>query len=170
MIDTNFDVIKILSAGATALGAGAETESRWEIPSAHPDPIDLAVGMPVPERIPMAFLANHFSNVLSSGRFGEMEYEYGRGKIDLRELLNDPSNGFTSLSQTPDNFILFNGGSGCMESFCATFLNPGDIVLVEGPSFSGTVETILKYQGKIIEVPMTAEGMSYQASVGEVVK
>ncbi len=163
MIDTNFDVIKILSAGATALGAGAETESRWEIPSAHPDPIDLAVGMPVPEGIPMASLANHFSNVLSSGRYGEMEYEYGRGKIDLRELLNDPSNGFTSLSQTPDNFILFNGGSGCMESFCATFLNPGDIVLVEGPSFSGTVETILKYQGKIIEVPMTAEGMSYQA-------
>ena len=77
MIDTNFDVIKILSAGATALGAGAETESRWEIPSANPDPIDLAVGMPVPEGIPMASLANHFSNVLSSGRYGEMEYEYG---------------------------------------------------------------------------------------------
>ncbi|HIC48994.1 MAG TPA: PLP-dependent aminotransferase family protein, partial [Dehalococcoidia bacterium] len=47
--------------------------------------------------------------------------------------------------------------------FCATFLNPGDIVLVEGPSFPGTVETILKYQGKIIEVPITPEGMSYQA-------
>jgi len=156
-------IINILSAGAKALGAGAEAESRWEIPSAHPDPIDLAVGMPVPEGIPMASLANHFSSVLSSGRNGEMEYEYGRGKIDLRELLNDPSNGFTSLSQIPDNFILFNGGSGCMESFCATFLNPGDIVLVEGPSFPGTVETILKYQGKIIEVPITPEGMSYQA-------
>jgi len=168
MIDINFDVIKILSAGAEALGAGAKEESRWEIPTDHPDPIDLAVGMPVPEGIPMASLANHFSKVLSSGRYMEMEYEYGRGKIDLRELLNDPSNGFTSLSQTPDNFILFNGGSGCMESFCATFLNPGDIVLVEGPSFSGTVETILKYQGKIIEVPMSTEGMSYQ-SIEEIV-
>ena len=49
MIDTNFDVIKILSAGAKALGAGAIEESRWEIPTDHPDPIDLAVGMPVPE-------------------------------------------------------------------------------------------------------------------------
>ena len=163
MIDTNFDVIKILSAGAKALGAGAIEESRWEIPTDHPDPIDLAVGMPVPEGIPIASLAKHFSKVLSSGNYMEMEYEYGRGKIDLRELLNDPSNGFTSLAQTPDNFILFNGGSGCMESFCATFLNPGDIVLVEGPSFSGTVETILKYQGKIIEVAMNREGMSYQA-------
>ena len=163
MIDTNFDVIKILSAGAKALGAGAIEESRWEIPTDHPDPIDLAVGMPVPEGIPIASLAKHFSKVLSSGNYMEMEYEYGRGKIDLRELLNDPSNGFTSLAQTPDNFILFNGGSGCMESFCATFLNPGDIVLVEGPSFSGTVETILKYQGKIIEVAMSQEGMSYQA-------
>ena len=163
MIDINFDVIKILSAGAKALGAGAIEESRWEIPTDHPDPIDLAVGMPVPEGIPIASLAKHFSKVLSSGNYMEMEYEYGRGKIDLRELLNDPSNGFTSLAQTPDNFILFNGGSGCMESFCATFLNPGDIVLVEGPSFSGTVETILKYQGKIIEVAMNREGMSYQA-------
>jgi len=75
MIDTNFDVIKILSAGAKALGAGAEEESRWEIPTDHPDPIDLAVGMPVPEGIPMASLANHISKVLSSGRYMEMEYE-----------------------------------------------------------------------------------------------
>ena len=87
MIDINFDVIKILSAGAKALGAGAIEESRWEIPTDHPDPIDLAVGMPVPEGIPIASLAKHFSKVLSSGNYMEMEYEYGRGKIDLRELL-----------------------------------------------------------------------------------
>ena len=154
MSDTKFDVLEILSTGAKALGAGVDSESRWEIPTDHHDPIDLAVGMPVPEGIPMDSMADHMSQVLHSGKFTEMEYEYGRGKADLRELLNDPIYGFTSLPQTPDNFILFNGSSGCMESFCATFIDPGDIVLVEGPSFSGTVETILKYQGKIIEVPL----------------
>jgi len=49
-----------------------------------------------------------------------------------------------------------------MESFCATFIDPGDIVLVEGPSFSGTVETILKYQGRIIEVPLDEDGISIE--------
>ena len=162
MSDTKFDVLEILSTGAKALGAGGDSESRWEIPTDHHDPIDLAVGMPVPEGIPMASMADHMSQVLHSGKFTEMEYEYGRGKADLRELLNDPIYGFTSLPQTPDNFILFNGSSGCMESFCATFIDPGDIVLVEGPSFSGTVETILKYQGKIIEVPLDEDGISIE--------
>jgi len=162
MPDTHFDILKILSTGAKALGAGAESESRWEIPTIHPDPIDLAVGMPVPEGIPMDSMADHISQVLCSGRYSEMEYEYGRGKADLRELLNDSIHGFTSLPQTPDNFILFNGSSGCMESFCATFIDPGDIVLVEGPSFSGTVETILKYQGRIIEIPLSEEGISVE--------
>ena len=163
MPDTDFDILQILSTGAKALGAGVESESRWEIPTEHPDPIDLAVGMPVPQGIPVDSMADHISRVLRSGKFTEMEYEYGRGKADLRELLNDPIHGFTSLPQTPDNFILFNGSSGCMESFCATFINPGDIVLVEGPSFSGTVETILKYQGRIIEIPLGEEGISIQA-------
>ena len=166
--NTNFDVKGLLSFGAKALGAGVESESRWEIPTDHSDPIDLAVGMPAPDKIPMESLANHFSKVLLSGNPAELEYEYGRGKVDLRELLNDPAKGFTTLSQTPDNFILFNGGSGCMESFCATFLDPGDIVLVEGPSFSGTVETVLKFQGRIIEVPVSKDGMSFE-SIEEIV-
>ena len=62
--NTNFDVKGLLSFGAKALGAGVESESRWEIPTDHPDPIDLAVGMPAPDKIPMESLANHFSKVL----------------------------------------------------------------------------------------------------------
>ena len=73
MSDTKFDVLEILSTGAKALGAGVNSESRWEIPTDHPDPIDLAVGMPVPEGIPMDSMAGHMSQVLRSGKFTEME-------------------------------------------------------------------------------------------------
>ena len=56
MSATKFHVLEILSTGAKALGAGVDSESRWEIPTDHHDPIDLAVGMPVPEGIPMLSL------------------------------------------------------------------------------------------------------------------
>ena len=49
-----------------------------------------------------------------------------------------------------------------MENICKTFLNTGDVVLVESPSFSGTVRTIQGYGAEVIAVPMTSEGANVE--------
>ena len=49
-----------------------------------------------------------------------------------------------------------------MENICKTFLNTGDVVLVESPSFSGTVRTIQGYGAEVVAVPMTSEGANVE--------
>lgn len=94
-----------------------------------------------------------------------LEYNYGRGYDRLRYLLNHEEMGFSDYPSGEDNFILFNGSSGCMENFCSTFVDPDDIVIVEGPSFPGTVGTILKYRGDVREVSVDTEGASLEEIV-----
>jgi len=160
MLAKTFDINSMVSEGAKLLGVGTEEGSAWEIPTNHSDPIDLVVGMPSPSHMPFASMSRLISESIESGDPAVMEYEYGRGNPVLRGILKDEKYGFTDFPSNEDQFILFNGSSGCMESFCATFVDHGDVVIVEGPSFPGTVETILKYRGEIQEVSIDSEGAS----------
>jgi DNA-binding transcriptional MocR family regulator len=55
---------------------------------------------------------------------------------------------------------MHNGSSGCLENVCKAFIGPGDIAIVESPSYSGTVRAIRGFQADVIEVPMDKEGIN----------
>jgi 2-aminoadipate transaminase len=64
------------------------------------------------------------------------------------------------MSLGPENFVIHNGSSGSIDNVCSALLDPGDVVIVERPSFSGTVRTIRGHMADIVEAPMTDEGVS----------
>jgi len=41
-----------------------------------------------------------------------------------------------------------------------TFVDPGDIVIAEGPTYPGAVPTLTTYQARVIHIPLDAHGMS----------
>jgi 2-aminoadipate transaminase len=163
MDQKGFDINTLLSQGAKLRGAGSTTPSTpWGASSDRADLIDLRVGMPDRETLPSAAFSKHISKILESGNVKALEYEYGSGDPDLKSILSDPSNGFTDHLSTTDQFSFYNGSSGCMEAFCATFVDKGDVVLVEGPSFPGTVRAILRSEGLIVEIGSDLDGASIE--------
>ena len=54
---------------------------------------------------------------------------------------------------------MHNGSSGCLENILRAFVQPGDVVIVESPSYSGTVRAILGYQAEVVEVSMNRHGI-----------
>jgi 2-aminoadipate transaminase len=58
-----------------------------------------------------------------------------------------------------DDFILTNGAAGAIDLVCATLLNPGDVVLSEIPTFTGSVRTMRGHQADIVGVRLDDEGI-----------
>ena len=50
-----------------------------------------------------------------------------------------------------------------MDNIARTFVRAGDVVISEGPSFSGFVDTIQACQAEIVEVPIDEDGISLEA-------
>jgi 2-aminoadipate transaminase len=59
-----------------------------------------------------------------------------------------------------DQFILTNGSAGAIELVSKTMIDPGDIVIVEAPTFSGSLRTFRGYQANIVSVPTDEGGMN----------
>ena len=92
-----------------------------------------------------------------------MVYGGWMGFEGLREAMADRQNRIESLDLDADNFIIHNGSSAAMDNIAKAFIQPGDVVIVEGPSFSGIVETIRGYMAEVVEVPIDDDGVSLEA-------
>ena len=141
---------------------GSATDSGRLLPqldSGHSDPIVLNGGIPDETVFPVDYLADIFTKIIKNNPSDSLMYGGWFGYEGCREEIATRQNKLEHISSLkPENIIMHNGSSGCMENICKTFINVGDIVLVESPSFSGTVRTLQGYGAEIIPVPMTSDG------------
>ncbi|MBI15856.1 MAG: hypothetical protein CL782_06420 [Chloroflexi bacterium] len=162
----NFDVISMLSSAAQIIVPGSATDSGRLLPQLdtdHPDPIVLNGGIPDETVFPVDYLADVFTKIIKNNPSDSLMYGGWFGYEGCRNEIADRQNKLENISSLqPENIIMHNGSSGCMENICKTFLNTGDVVLVESPSFSGTVRTIQGYGAEVIAVPMTSEGANVE--------
>ena len=158
----NVDASSLLSTAAQIMMPGSVTDSGRLFPqldTTHPDPIVLNGGIPDETVFPVDYLAEVFSKTIKENPSDSLMYGGFFGYEGCREEIASRQNKLEKISSLkPENIIMHNGSSGCMENICKTFINTGDIVFVESPSFSGTVRTLQGYGAEIIPVPMTSEG------------
>jgi len=156
------DVFSLLSSAAQIIVPGSATDSGRLLPqldSGHSDPIVLNGGIPDETVFPVDYLADIFTKIIKNNPSDSLMYGGWFGYEGCREEIATRQNKLEHISSLkPENIIMHNGSSGCMENICKTFINVGDIVLVESPSFSGTVRTLQGYGAEIIPVPMTSDG------------
>ena len=145
---------------------GSATDSGRLLPQLdtdHPDPIVLNGGIPDETVFPVDYLADVFTKIIKNNPSDSLMYGGWFGYEGCRNEIADRQNKLENISSLqPENIIMHNGSSGCMENICKTFLNTGDVVLVESPSFSGTVRTIQGYGAEVVAVPMTSEGANVE--------
>ena len=167
------DVDDLLSERTKNIGKGNDTDAgrMWRLPTDHPDPIVLAGGIPDDTVLPTGHLIhgitsaieNHADDALNYG--GWFGYEKCRNAIAMRQ------NQIEGTSLNANNIIMHNGSSGCLENILKAFVEPGDVALVESPSYSGTVRAILGYQAEVVEVPMRKNGIDldiFQSTINEI--
>ena len=166
------DVRSLLAGSALAVGAGTPTDAgvSWLLPSRAERPIVLAGGIPDPATLPVKDLQEALAGALESSPEETLRYGGVLGYDGLREALAERYSRLDGVKLTLDNFIIGNGSAGAIGNVCDAFLEPGDVVIVESPSFSGSIRTIRGHMADIVSVAMDEGGLQLDLVAREIEK
>ncbi len=126
--------------------------------TAQPDIISLAGGLPAPELFPVDEYRRAFEWVLETSGAEALQYGPSEGYRPLRALLAQRLTGF-GMRSTPDDVLVTNGSQQALDLIGKIFLNPGDTVLVEKPTYMGALQAFNQYQATYAVAPMDDDGM-----------
>ncbi len=155
----------LASEAARMAGVGDPTDAgwTWTLPSEYPDLTPLGGGIPDAPTLPARELRDALNSVLDEEADEAMVYGGWMGFEGLRDAMAARQNRIEGLALDASNFIIHNGSSAAMDNISKAFIRAGDVVIVEGPSFSGIVETIQSYLAEVVEVPMDEGGISLES-------
>ena len=146
-----------LSHRARSLGP-----SPWGMPAATAPtiaPIALTGGIPDPGALPIRELAQCSQTVLDQSGPDALRYGGVQGYLGLREWLAAWLSRREGVAVEPTWLMLGNGSAGALAAVCETFLDPGDTVIVEAPTFPGALRPIRSCLAKVITVPVDEHGL-----------
>lgn len=127
--------------------------------TAQPDIISFAGGMPAPELFPVEELKRIGVSVMEeSGRIA-LQYSTTEGFPPLRKHIADRMFAKNKIKTDSEHILMTSGSQMGLDFSARVFLNKGDIVLLESPSYLGAVNAFKASEAKFIEVPTDENGM-----------
>ena len=126
--------------------------------TAMPDIISLAGGMPAPEAFPIAEFRVAFDRVLAEQGAVALQYGVSEGYGPLRELLATRLARFGTRCRA-DNILITHGSQQGLDLVSKVFLNPGDKVLIERPTYAGALQAFDSYEAQYVLTPQDDDGM-----------
>lgn len=95
---------------------------------------------------------------------GALDYGDAAGHVPLRELIAKRM-GALGIEATPDNIILTNGSQQGIDYLCRLMLDPGDTIVVEGPTYLGALQIFDSHEVRYITAPMDEHGLDIDALI-----
>lgn len=126
------------------------------------DIVRFAMGSPAAEAIPTKVLAAIGAEEVGEASPDAFDYAATEGDLPLRQALLAELDG-TSDATTLDRITITSGGMQGLDLAFKLFVDPGDLVVVEAPTYTNGSATALSYQADLLEVPVDDEGMDVDA-------
>ena len=119
-----------------------------------PETISFGGGAPARETLPAKQLAQICSELFSSEEYGPRMLQYGHpeGEKELREVVAEYLLRPKGVMAHPDEIMIVNGGLETMNLLCQVFIDPGDVILVEEPTFVHCVEIFEMFEARCVAV------------------
>jgi 2-aminoadipate transaminase len=116
-------------------------------------------GYPDPASFPYDGLVEATASMMKAEGAQALTYGDPQGYRGLRELVCRKYDLFEGLKVSPDNIIVSNGSGHALSLAFSAFVDVGDPILSEAPTFSGTLNTIRRHGSRVLDVPIDDEGM-----------
>ena len=124
----------------------------------RPEVVSLAGGMPNITDLPLDVVGSSLNElVLSNGRQA-MQYGSGQGEPVIREAICEVMK-LEGISAHPDDVTVTVGSQQGLDLVTRIFCDPGDVVLVEAPSYVGALGVFRAYQCDVVHVAMDEHGL-----------
>ncbi|MET9272876.1 PLP-dependent aminotransferase family protein [Kribbella sp. NPDC003557] len=144
------------AARATGLVGSVIDSSTSLLHKQTHDIVRFAMGSPAAEAVPARILSAIATDELS--RPDAFDYAATEGDPPLHAALLEMLRG-TSDETTAERLTVTAGGMQGLDLFCKIFVDPGDLVVVESPTYTNGSATALSYGAELLEVPVDDDGM-----------
>ena len=128
----------------------------------QPDIISFAGGLPAPEVFPVEAFTTACEKVLRNFGAQALQYSTTEGYLPLREQIVRHTSRY-DLNITPDNVLITSGSQQALDLLGKIFINRGDRILVESPTYLGALQAWNAYGAEYITVPVDKLGMNTDA-------
>lgn len=129
---------------------------------AQPDVISFGGGYPDPEVFPIDKLRAAFEDVMTHNGKAALQYAASGGHTQLREKLVERMKR-AGVECTLDHMFLIQGGQQGLDLVAKMFIDKGDVIITENPTFLGALVAFNPYEPQYATVPMDDEGMNMDA-------
>lgn len=130
--------------------------------ASRPEVISLAGGMPCLTALPMDTVASTVATMLSTQGLTALQYGSGQGDPTLREQILEVM-ALEGISAHADDIVVTTGSQQALDLVTRIFIDPGDVVLAEAPSYVGALGVFAAYQAQVAHVSSDDDGLVPQA-------
>ncbi|MEY3318818.1 MAG: hypothetical protein RL540_1190, partial [Actinomycetota bacterium] len=139
----------------------SEIRSLFAVAS-RPEIVSLAGGMPNLTAIDMNVMASIVERLVREHGQEALQYGSGQGHPKLREQICDVM-ALEGIRANPDDVLVTTGSQQALDLISRIFIDPGDVVLVEAPSYVGALGTFAQYEASVVHVEMDKDGLVPEA-------
>ena len=148
-------------AARTAGMTASEIRALFAVAS-RPEVVSLAGGMPYTAALPLEDVGKLIGDLVATRGAQALQYGSGQGDLRLRELICEIM-ALEGVLASPDDVVVTVGSQQALDLVSRIFIDPGDVVLAEAPSYVGALGTFASYQAEVRHVAMDADGLQPDA-------
>ena len=141
---------------ASGLSA-SEVRALFAVAS-RPEVVSLAGGMPFVSALPSELIRSAFDTVMAQSGPQALQYGSGQGTPALREQILEVM-ALEGIRGNVDDVVVTTGSQQGLDLVTKLFIDPGDVVLAEAPSYVGAIGVFRSYQAEISHVAMDDDGL-----------
>lgn len=130
--------------------------------ASRPEVVSLAGGMPYLSALPMDTVAATVAQMLATNGETALQYGSGQGDPTLREQILEVM-ALEGISAHADEIVVTTGSQQALDLVTRIFIDPGDVVLAEAPSYVGALGVFAAYQAEVAHVAFDDDGLIPQA-------
>jgi 2-aminoadipate transaminase len=124
----------------------------------RPEIVSLAGGMPYITALPLDAVGELAGHLVAGRGSVALQYASAQGDPGLRECICEVM-ALEGIRAHPDEVVVTVGSQQALDLMTRIFIDPGDVVLAEAPSYVGALGTFASYQASVVHVPMDDDGL-----------
>jgi 2-aminoadipate transaminase len=130
----------------------------------RPEVISFAGGMPAPELFPLERFREAAERILGDVPAGQsaMQYSPTEGYLPLRELIVRHTARY-GINARAENVLMTTGSQQALDLIAKLFINPGDRILVEAPTYLGALQAFDVMGARYASVPVDEKGLQTES-------
>ena len=153
-------------AGRTRALGGGEITAILALAGAT-DMITFSGGFPDPATFPTPILAEIAARLIAEDAAVTLQYSATEGIASVRDYVTGRLAAVQGRTPQAGELMITSGGIDCMELVAKSYTDPGDVIVVEAPTYLGAIMAFRGYEADLRGVPVDGDGMQVDVLAGQ---